>query len=357
MKLLNEPQTAQSLVDNMLKGSSELAEVIGDLMFFVKDPDALKRVRTVAKDKTNNRHELAERVLFVIDRENPKPENKLKEADIKKLAAEVMTAKVGEEGDTGLPSEAENAASKLVHSGDPKAINALISIMRGKKADPAWVAALALGKSNNPRAIEALMQVLKNRKSLAYHPAVLSIDNMRSPIMVPYLVKLLNSDDKEVVVNAISGLGDIRDKRATRHLTALLSNPKYTTECCRSLAQIGDPAAIDAVVKLLGQKKPTHARDSEAFLAVMVSCGKNAVDHLLPLLENQSPAVRVVTAQAFQTIKESTSVEPLVKALDDTSPKVRADVVWALEFQRDDRAAKPLIPVLKDSDAWSEKVQ
>ncbi len=69
---------------------------------------------------------------------------------------------------------------------------------------------------------------------------------------VDALVARLADDDQDVVSAAISALGQLGSRRATSALVALLDDPTAVIAACGGLARIGDPAAFEPLLGLLG---------------------------------------------------------------------------------------------------------
>ncbi len=95
----------------------------------------------------------------------------------------------------------------------------------------------------------------------------------------------------------------------------------------------------------------THPEASQRMLAARVFCEiqeQRAIPHLIQLLTDICPLVRVSAAYALGRNTSPDAVEPLIAVLDqDWNGYVRKGVVWALGNCRDRRAVKPLIRSLK----------
>jgi HEAT repeat protein len=75
---------------------------------------------------------------------------------------------------------------------------------------------------------------------------------------------------------------------------------------------------------------------------------ERAIPHLIRLLTDPCPLVRVSAAYALGRNPSSDAVEPLIRQLDrDWNGYARKGIVWALGNCRDIRALKPLIHALK----------
>lgn len=95
----------------------------------------------------------------------------------------------------------------------------------------------------------------------------------------------------------------------------------------------------------------THPQASQRMLAARAFCEikeQRAIPHLIDLLQDTCPLVRVSCAYALGRNRSNDSVEHLIEILEqDWNGYVRKGVVWALGNSGDRRAVKPLIKALK----------
>jgi HEAT repeat protein len=77
-----------------------------------------------------------------------------------------------------------------------------------------------------------------------------------------------------------------------------------------------------------------------------------AIDLLLPLLKNESPAIRLAAAQTFERfharVQDARMTEPLIVLLNDIEVSVRVAALHALSASSDERRIPPLLKLLKD---------
>ncbi|NEP60903.1 MAG: HEAT repeat domain-containing protein [Symploca sp. SIO2G7] len=109
-------------------------------------------------------------------------------------------------------------------------------------------------------------------------------------------------------------------------------------------AQKPDPEAMLALL--------TSPETSQRILGARAFCeieDERAIPHLICLLTDVCPLVRVSAAYALGRNPSATAVEPLIKQLNlDSNGYVRKGVVWALGNSRDRRTLLPLIDALKN---------
>jgi HEAT repeat protein len=108
-------------------------------------------------------------------------------------------------------------------------------------------------------------------------------------------------------------------------------------------AQKPDPEEMLAL--LTSPETPQRMLAARAFCEIE---DERATPHLIHLLTDICPLVRVSAAYAIGRNPSDTAVEPLIKQLKlDFNGYVRKGVVWALGNSRDRRALSPLIEALK----------
>lgn len=95
----------------------------------------------------------------------------------------------------------------------------------------------------------------------------------------------------------------------------------------------------------------SHAEAAQRMLAARAFCelkDSRAIPHLINLLQDICPLVRVSTAYALGRNPSVQAVQPLIELLEtDWNGYVRKGIVWALGNSKDVRAVSPLIHALK----------
>lgn len=132
-----------------------------------------------------------------------------------------VVERAAQDDDAGVRAGAAFAAGRL---NTEASRNVLISLLQDPEMDPKLEAAKAVENNPFPEAVPALIGALSDRYAAA--PACLALGKLKSEEAVPHLLELLNSTDPE--------FKQVRQQAA------------------RGLGMIGDPAAIDPLVALLG---------------------------------------------------------------------------------------------------------
>ncbi|MGD9872974.1 MAG: HEAT repeat domain-containing protein [Kiritimatiellia bacterium] len=132
-----------------------------------------------------------------------------------------VVEQAAQDADSGVRAGAAFAAGKL---SSPASRAVLISLLKDPEMDPKLEAAKALESDPFPEAVPALIGALNDRYAAA--PACLALGKLKAQDAVPKMLELLTSTDPEF-----------------KHVRQ---------QAARGLGMIGDPAAIDPLVALLG---------------------------------------------------------------------------------------------------------
>lgn len=110
----------------------------------------------------------------------------------------------------------------------------------------------------------------------------------------------------------------------------------------------GNTARLDPDAMLLLLESSNHQQRMLAARAFCELEDARAVPHLIRLLSDPCPLVRVSAAYGLGRNPSPTAVEPLIQQLQqDWNGYVRKGIVWALGNCRDRRSLEPLIDALK----------
>lgn len=221
---------------------------------------------------------------------------------------------------------------------DPLAVADLLHVARtsgDNAAEPA--ASEALGTIGTAEAVKALISLLpkppgqqgkRTRPSdLVRAGAARSLARIKNPEALPAL--RLAADDTALVVRlgAIEGLTEMVDKKSLPLFTKFLQDPEERIRrlAMRALRRIADPAAGDAVRKVLRDDKVATVRAMAASTLADILKEK-AIPDLEVLKKDLDPGVRLEAAGALGGIGKA-AAPSLTGFLDDSDYGVRALVV------------------------------
>lgn len=225
------------------------------------------------------------------------------------------------------------------------------------KCNAAW----ELGKSGDPKAIDPLMSALQSPDSNVRDWAVLALVKIGNASVNP-LVQALQDGGKGnaesshnaslVRQEAAAALGLINDSRAGEKLMDALatSNDDSTRYWAAvSLGMISEPKATSLLVRTLADKNASIRGGARWALRAIE--GPRAEDILIGLLRDNNSSICSGAAEALGDIPDAAAVEPLIDVLDDKSGRVRAKAIESLGKINDNSAIEPLIGMLRDNES------
>ena len=211
-----------------------------------------------------------------------------------------------------------NASAQLALHPSSRAVQPLIDALNDQDGNVIDSATVALGKSNDPRAVPALMALLRQKGAgLGTHG-----------------------------VEALGQLGAL----AVPSLVAALKDPDpYVREPAREALEKAGNSAVDPLIALLHDPDPNMQQTAANTLGALKS--SRAVDPLLEALHSSDPALRSAAAGALGQIGDKRAADPLLAALQDPSGSVRSDAAGALGSLKESRAVPQLIAFSNGQDA------
>jgi HEAT repeat protein len=222
--------------------------------------------------------------------------------------------------DTALtPAERCDAIEELAMDGE-----AAVAPLHALAADPsrrvAQCARKALSKIDDPEAAQALLLVLEDSDPAVAASAAEALGWIGDPIAVRPLARLLASPDPTLVTKALQALGRIGDARSVRAIEKVAlrrgatpaedrAGRKLRWAAVMALGDIGDPAAKDTLVTVLGTD-PANSMSAGVALARIF---QDDVTPLLPLLDDRR---NIALAYALVDVGQKGTEDALVAALD-----------------------------------------
>lgn len=130
-------------------------------------------------------------------------------------------------------------------------------------------------------------------------------------------------------------------------------NTEMRLAALRAVELLGDPEAVEALVKALPAVKHTAWR---LVWAALISCARPQPERLLAHLSHPEPRVRAVAAAVLGEVGSPALLEKLVACVGDAEPEVRSKVAWALGRSGSSRAVSVLVQRTQDP-VWFVRVQ
>jgi cyclophilin family peptidyl-prolyl cis-trans isomerase/HEAT repeat protein len=272
---------------------------------------------------------------------------------VKASAAEALGLIGNADGDASAAPAIAQMAAQIVTSGaltqipgpdaderrdSPAAAfrEALYALVRLKSYDA--VATAALDASGQPR--------------VRWWPLAFALQRLEDPRALPALLTLVKEPVVETRAFAAKGLGATKQRAAVDALVPLIvgGDPRVAVEAVRSLGRLGDRTAAPPLLKLLQTRDlPTQMR-VEVIAALAATGGDGVLDALLDFLGDRAPAIRSATIRALARLDPEGFVTVLSGMDPDPHWSVRAALASVLGDLPAEAAIPRLTALLDDTD-------
>ncbi len=240
-----------------------------------------------------------------------------------------------------------SAAAALVELGQP-AVQPLIAALEDADWDVRQTAAEALGEIGDLRALEPLNLALRDAHSDVRRTAARALVKLGEPALETLITALRDTNSNLRALSA-EALGRLGDPRAVRPLTNALRdyNSEVRQMATQALVRLGQPAVVPLILALEDEDHLVRRAAANVLGAIG---DPRAVDRLIDALRDKDPDVRRAIANALDEIGDPRALEPFIAALEDDDRIVRREAAWALGQLGNPSAVEPLIAALQDED-------
>ncbi len=155
--------------------------------------------------------------------------------------------------------------------GHPDALPVLRQAL-GDASDKVRQAALYGLKDLHAVDLEQVVPLLTDSSSQVRATAAYLLGEVSRKEVVPALLSSLGDEDQQVQITVIQALRDRRDRRAVPPLVKILQtspHPLLRTNALRALEEIGDAAAVPALIEALQDPNPSFRQDAARVLGVL----------------------------------------------------------------------------------------
>ena len=163
---------------------------------------------------------------------------------------------------------------------------------------------------------------------------------------VDLLKAQLTAEDLEVRRSAAVALGRIGDSSATTALVNTLTDESLTIEAANALAQIGDPVAVDKLLKLIGSDDASTRQAVVSALNALIPPSMSK--RIIPLLHDPDPNVRESAIKIAGYFGYPEAANALLELSGDPIERVRCAAIEHLAFMEDERVLDVLVQAIKD---------
>lgn len=160
------------------------------------------------------------------------------------------------------------------------------------------------------------------------------------------LLTQLSAEDLEVRRSAVVALGRIGDTKATSAVVAKLDDESLAIEAANALARIGDPEAVDGLLKLVGNSDSSIRQAAVSALNSVIP--PSMAERIIPLLNDPDPNVRESAVKVAGYFGYPQSATRLLELTGDPNEQVRCAAIEHLPYLDDDRVFDVLSRAIKD---------
>jgi len=262
------------------------------------------------------------------------------------LTALVRTLAQGSEG------ERNQAAARLRHLGDPRAVPLVLDLLDAPSADQRATACWVLRLLDDPRAAGPLLARLTDASPAVRREAARALGSLRSQRAVRGLIALLDpGSEPPVRLAAAQALAQIGAPRAARALLRLLDSPNTELKIAaiHALAAANARVAVGPLTKLLAADEDAVQLAAAAALVRLGS--KVGGAHLIGRLNDAADAERRLAAvRELTRIELGWAVRKLTRALEDADRRVVLVAAEELARRRVDAGLDTLLRLLDHED-------
>ncbi|HEX5832547.1 MAG TPA: HEAT repeat domain-containing protein [Pyrinomonadaceae bacterium] len=164
---------------------------------------------------------------------------------------------------------------------------------------------------------------------------------------VDLLISQVTAEDLEVRRSAVVALGRIGDSAATPVLVNALRDESLAIDAANALTEIGDPQAVDGLLKLIGNDDPSTRQAAVNALNSVIPPSMS--ERIIPLLHDPEPNVRESAVKIAGYFGYPGAAAALVDLSRDPNERVRTAAIEHLPYVEEERAVfEVLVHALKD---------
>ena len=212
-------------------------------------------------------------------------------------------------------------------------------------------AALALWRLDHKQAVPDLISALDGAEGEFLHNLTYALMRLATPECFDVFGELAGEPDPEVRVNAVRGLGNLKDPRALLSVLNLLRDPdqRAVTEAIRALGKTDDKRAVEPLLELLSTCRNMNLL-RETITVVGNLGDKQALEEVSDFLHSDSEILRGEAAVSVAKLGRGKVLEDLKELLKDESWYVRAKVAEGLREIGGEEVERVLLVMTADRD-------
>ena len=149
----------------------------------------------------------------------------------------------------------------------------------------------------------------------SWWPVAYALQRLGDPKAVPALLTLLKTPGRYTAAFAARGLGVVKAQDAAAPLRQIVEerrgDPAVVTQAIRALGAIGDAASVPALTRIVADGEANQALRVEAMAALGAVARPDSLDLMLDLLSDTSPAIRGAAMRTLARLDADTFVATL----------------------------------------------
>jgi eukaryotic-like serine/threonine-protein kinase len=213
------------------------------------------------------------------------------------------------------------AVEVIIRRRHPDTLKHLVEVLKDESDFARRAAVEVLNEIGDQESIKDLLSALSDGDWWVRARATDALARIGGPRVIDAVLGLINDKDESVRRSAVEILNTTKDERAVQHLIVATTDGDWWVRerSADALGEIGDMRAVPALIKMLAgdpRSIPAAARG----LAKLA--GKDAVQHLRPLLDHKDKQVRIEVMAALAEIADPAAADTLISriARETTSP-------------------------------------
>ncbi|NGX15545.1 HEAT repeat domain-containing protein [Wenzhouxiangella sp. XN24] len=227
------------------------------------------------------------------------------DVDIGRLCALLM------DPDLNVQNRAVDVIIKQRH---PDTLKHLVEVLKSESDFARRAAVEVLNEIGDQESIKDLLGALGDDDWWVRARATDALARIGGPRVIDAVLGLISDPDESVRRAAVEILNTTKDERAVQHLIKATRDSDWWVRdrSADALGEIGDPRAVPALVKMLS----TEPRSVPAAVrAIAKLAGKDALPHLLPLMDHKEAQVRVEVMAALAEIADPADADSIIQRL------------------------------------------
>jgi HEAT repeat protein len=256
----------------------------------------------------------------------------------------------------------KNAAFALGLSHRPRAVPALIAALTDDEEEVQQESASALAHFGEP-ALAALIEVLDDGDEDGQKWALYALGAMADPRAVPHLLTALQSDSEQIAEQAASSLQRCGDGAVEPLVDILLDHvdPQTRWHAAGALGSLGEPGVAALVTAAHSDNSDVRvfavgglgaAADRQV---TFDRVDPRVVETLAEMLYDTDRLVRRIAALALGGAGDARAVPSLARMIGSDEPDLRAPAAEQLGHVEDPSAVDVLVTALRDTDAETRR--